>query len=288
MDNQLERLHAAHLEILDELDRVCRENGWEYFLTSGTALGAVRHGGFIPWDDDVDVGMMREDYEQLMRRGPEVLGQNFALQTHETDRFYNRYYAKIRKRNTFFPEKRAEHLTERGIFIDIFPFDRLPENETKAIRKVKRIRRLRWITYFGISERKEKLAEENKPKKKLTPKRLLGKLPRLLFHMLPEDTWRKTYTRACTRGSKHSNRVTCYEYDRRPDKFWLYRLDGLIPTKRIAYEDREYSIMNDTDAYLTETYGDYMTPPPENERIYHLVGTINFESAEHTIPESAK
>ena len=126
---RLRELQLVELEILLEVDRVCRENGIEYFLDGGTALGAVRHGGFIPWDDDIDIGMTRENYEKFLEIAPEKLKNDYFLQTRKTDKKAPYMYAKVRKNGTVFMEWNKRNLDmHHGIYIDIFPYDNVPDD----------------------------------------------------------------------------------------------------------------------------------------------------------------
>ena len=128
---QLRRLQLVELDILLELDRICRKNHIDYFLCGGTLLGAVRHGGFIPWDDDVDVGFFREDYERFCRIFQEQADSTkYFLQTWKTDRYYRWNYGKIRRLGTEYVRAGQEHMKYRtGISIDIFPYDYLPVDQ---------------------------------------------------------------------------------------------------------------------------------------------------------------
>lgn len=135
MDNEtLRKLQLVELEIANEIKRVCVENNIKYFLESGTLLGAVRHGGFIPWDDDMDIGMMREEYEKFLKIAPEKLSSEFILQTWKNEKDYSLTFAKVRKSDTIFLEYEFKDSSmHNGIWVDIFPYDSVPEkNITKS------------------------------------------------------------------------------------------------------------------------------------------------------------
>ena len=115
-------------EMLRVIDGICHRHGLRYWLCSGTLLGAVRHEGYIPWDDDLDIEMMRPDYDRLMEILPRELPEDMALQTPDTDAGYFFCYAKVRDRRSRLSETNDydrifEH---RGIFIDIFPYEKMP------------------------------------------------------------------------------------------------------------------------------------------------------------------
>ena len=120
----LRDVQKVQLEILLEFDRICRKHGLKYLLFAGTLLGAVRHKGFIPWDDDIDVCMLRGDYERFLTVCKDELSAELFLQTTDTDREYPLQFAKLRKNNTRFVEKSMSDLKiHHGVFIDIFPLD---------------------------------------------------------------------------------------------------------------------------------------------------------------------
>src|SRR5690606_12530707 len=125
---ELKRVQDCGFRILLEFDRVARELGIQYFLISGTLLGARRHGGFIPWDDDIDVAVLQKDYTRLLDILKVELPDNLKLQSRETDKNYLFYWAKIRDLNSRYYEDGAEifNYTYQGIFIDVFALEPVP------------------------------------------------------------------------------------------------------------------------------------------------------------------
>lgn len=123
----LRRQQMKMLEMVKELDRICNKHNIPYFLYGGTLLGAIRHNGFIPWDDDLDVGLMRKDYLRLMKVLPNELPEHIALQTNDTDKNYFYFFAKLRDKKSLLEEESPYDrvFKEKGIYIDIFPFEKM-------------------------------------------------------------------------------------------------------------------------------------------------------------------
>lgn len=135
--SELLGLQAELYDILRELNRVCRQNNLRYFVIGGTAIGALYDKGILPWDDDIDVGMPREDYDRLMQIAERELRPAYFMAWQGTDPHTPFYFAKLRKNHTVFSEQIVAHLPiHQGIFIDIFPFDVLPQNT--VVRRVHR------------------------------------------------------------------------------------------------------------------------------------------------------
>ena len=127
--DELRRLHAELYDILGETVRVCRENGIPYFLIGGTAIGALYDNAILPWDDDVDIGMTRDAYERFLRIAPAKLRQGYFLSWQHTAPHTPYYFAKVRKDGTVFTESLVKDIDmHQGIFIDVLPFDRMPDN----------------------------------------------------------------------------------------------------------------------------------------------------------------
>ena len=128
-DKTLKKLHKVEIEILDEIVRICKKHNIKYSLFAGTMLGAVRHAGFIPWDDDIDVGMLRSDYEKFIKIAHEELDSKFSLDCFEYNKKYHLGFAKIKKNGTIFDEEASHHMdNHKGIFVDVFPVDNVYDN----------------------------------------------------------------------------------------------------------------------------------------------------------------
>ncbi len=139
VDEKTKRVWAVQLEMLDEVERICKANGLKYFADSGTLIGAIRHEGYIPWDDDIDLVMLREDYDKFVQIAPKWLKEDLVLQTVYTEKNYLRGHAQIRNSKTCGcneEDKKAGY--NCGIFIDIFPLDGMPKTEKERKNWAKR------------------------------------------------------------------------------------------------------------------------------------------------------
>lgn len=149
----LRRLQMVELEILEAVDSVCREYGITYFLDSGTVLGARRHGGFIPWDDDIDLGMPREDYERFLEVAPAALGERFCVTCSRTNPHQAALFAKVMLAGTrFVTDETEEAGFDQGVFVDIFPYDAVCAESDAAKRQRKRCMMWQSISYLYHSK----------------------------------------------------------------------------------------------------------------------------------------
>ena len=128
----LRKLQLVELGILKDVDKVCRENDITYFLDSGSVLGAVRHGGFIPWDDDIDIGMPREDYDRFVAIAQDELGDGYLVSNPENNPYQSAQFTKVMLKGTRFVNDETEDAGfEMGVFIDVLPYDALSSNATQ-------------------------------------------------------------------------------------------------------------------------------------------------------------
>lgn len=238
----LRRQQLRMLELLDAVDTICRKHQIPYWLSSGTLIGAARHKGFIPWDDDLDIEMLRSDYLRLIKILPKELPEDFVLQTNDTDSNFISIYGKIRDKKSYLEETNSYDriFKEKGIYIDIFPLERIPYclawiaghmqgqiynqlNNKKLEEKtiIKRIHKIYWFnTRIGFP------------------------ILRFLSFLLPGKELRHSFGTA----------------------FFKPRyLEDIFPLTEIEFEGKMFPVPHNTDALLRKIYGDYMQLPDLNE-----------------------
>ena len=265
MDKLLRRLQLTQLEILRRIDDFCSEEKISYSLYAGTLLGAVRHRGFIPWDDDLDICMERTEYDRFVAAWIERGPAGFLLQNKENTPLFTQSFSKIRKDHTTFLQydfERGRYHT--GIFVDVFPIDRLPENELARL----------WFTWNCLRYQlysREFVPPKGNPVEKAISSVLLAAVP-------PEKRQdkRRALLNKITRNSPGKEETVAIE------TFRTIRTplpaDLLEDYVRLSFEDGEYMCFKNWDGYLRAKFGDYMTLPPESERTWtHHPIVIDFE-----------
>lgn len=261
-DGRLRQAQLKMFHMLQAVDAVCTKYGLDYWLDAGTLLGAVRHQGFIPWDDDMDIGMTRESYEAFLRIAPNELPKHIWLQTPETDRGYYNLGAplKIRDRNSYYLEKH-ELGTEpyvQGIFIDVFVYDKLPSNP--KLRHQNKLIAKKLLRILGTKYSK-------------VPMGHYATLYRFIGSFIPK-TWLKNFLERIINNSKRLDTPFLGRgYQCKMTN--LIHFNDVYPLKKIRFESGEFNVFNKTDTFLREQYGDYMTLPPETyRRIRHCKALI--------------
>jgi len=256
---QTERLKTVELGILDEIARVCQQNGISFFLDSGTLLGAERHKGFIPWDDDIDIGMIRSDYEKFLRVAPGSLGQDYSLETpHGDDIKFS--FSKVRRRGTTFIES-ATHSDggDDGIWVDIFPFDWIDGSTENIAHKKKQWKIWHKLMLLRVVPRTRK--DSSAFKKAFRP---LVRLP-LMVH---DKAWycQKLDGLADSQEPREGSVLTCFHYY---SAFPAMPADDVLPLGTAEFERREFPVFRNWDKYLTQVYGDWRQLPPTDKRVPH-------------------
>lgn len=230
--------------------RVCEELHIPYYLVCGTALGAVKYSGFIPWDDDVDVGLLRPDYERFLRLAPPLLPEGVFLQNHRTDPAYPHPYTKLRDSRTTLIEENKAHLPiNHGVYIDVFPLDGYPER--KLDQRILEIRKrvLSWKWGCALNVRRRAIARIH-----YTVFRALGchrRTARIL----------EKFDRVISAYPVETARVWCNHGNRQKKLEYAPREQYGSGTKAF-FEGMEVTVPERFDEYLTQKYGDWRSDPP--------------------------
>ena len=258
---KMEKLRLAQLKIAKEVKRICEKNNINYFLDAGSMLGAVRHKGFIPWDDDMDIGMMDEEYKKFIKIAPKELGEEFFLDNYYLNKEYGLVFSKVRLKNTKYVERLgATHSKHQEIFVDIFPYFYRPEN--KFERKKQTIK-LRILSQIMMAQSGFKVWKGNKgiSKIKFVPIIVLAKITK------KDNVYKKIerlYNQCKSSEIIGIHDGVCYDY-------WYYDKKYLEKFIDMNFENESFKVPEEYDNILKTIYGDYMTLPPVDERRTHEI-----------------
>lgn len=241
-EGSLLRQHQLRmLEMLKYIDAVCRKHNIKYWLCSGTLLGAVRHGGFIPWDDDVDIEMLREDYKKFVKVMATEPQTDYALQTHDTDKGYFYPYAKLRDLHSRLDENNPfDSFKFRGIYIDIFIME---YSSSLFLSKLSAFIHGKMIPIF---------TKQNRFSESLY----------ILIHNYLFSIFRNIAKKTNKRELRHT--FGTYFFKPRYEK-------DIFPLKELKFEDGIFLVPNDSNAYLKRIYGNYEYLPDLNNMRQHVL-----------------
>ncbi|MDR0947553.1 MAG: LicD family protein [Ruminococcus sp.] len=257
---ELRGIQLTELDILIEIDRICRKHNIGYSLNGGTMLGAVRHKGFIPWDDDIDVFFLRPEYEKFRKVLKNELGNEFYFQDMQHTPGYRWGYGKLRMKNTLFVRENQEDMPyEQGIFVDLFVGDFIPNS--LAGRAV--------YSSVGFAFRKALWAEIGKRTAVGFEKFVYEKLS-----LLPVESVKYDYCRFIkTFCAKKTDWVREMTFPMR-NKDFGFPAKWMEQGKEYEFEGHKFFGYANTEGYLWLKFGDYMKLPPESERKVHPISKL--------------
>lgn len=252
MERTLRQCQLRQLDILKQIDRICRKHGIDYWLDGGTLLGAVRHGGFIPWDDDIDIAMRKEDMERFIRIAPAELPDGLCLQTPQSEPDMKEPIVKVRDENSFYVEAGENFATgySKGLYVDIFPFIDYPTLSRGLTKKLT----------LGISKSYSILHKAHYYS--------LRAAAELLWFGTKYALCRTAWAIVCAlrgKGVYMSNTLHNNGYG------IVHRKDSIFPLGTIEFEGVRFPAPGNADAYLTDLFRNYMEIPPVEKRKIHAV-----------------
>lgn len=271
MSENLQKLHKAEFEMLVEFKRICEKHNILYFLSGGTLLGAIRHGGFIPWDDDIDVEVPRSEYEKLLKIIEKELPLEMEFKSYDTDPSYHNPIAriinnKVKVINHSFSEGRLE-----PAWIDIFPLDGMPDNKYFIIiHKFYILWRKMMIGFANFQDVQDTKAGRPWYERVMILFAKKFKIGRLLNLSKQYKKLEKTLTKYPDTTSKA---YLCYCGDSFSKEIIEKKYYG--KGRLYKFEDTEFRGPENADMYLKTWYGNYMELPPEDKRNKHSTEVVD-------------
>lgn len=253
---EIDEMHSIQLDLIKEVDRICKKNNIAYSIFAGTLLGAVRHQGYIPWDKDADLAMLRSEYEKFVAVCQRDMNHDlFYFQDHNVTEGYRWGYGKIRKKNTIWLREGQSHMPYPcGVGIDIFPLDYAPNDLEKRKKHDKICTIVRKFGWCAVGRYDEKKAST----------RFLYKL----MYLIPEKTAKgflNSWIAYSNREETDVVRILTLPFP--TNGFYGFHKKWLTELEDHPFEDGFFPGAKDAHGYLSFTYGDYMSFPPASEQV---------------------
>ena len=259
---EFDELKHIELELMKKINVICRAESIRYTLTAGTLLGAVRHGGFIPWDDDIDIAMPRPDYDRFVEycKNHETPFKFFSI---ETDERYGYMHAKVTDTSTVIVEENTNASgIEMGVYVDIFPIDGMGDDIDGAVRNFNSTRFAREL--LVAKNWKRFFRSKTRPAIYEPVRFAFFLLSRLVSLKKLTASIRKKVTRIPFDSAKYVTIVGSAYRDREIVEREIYG-----EYEDISFEGESFMAIREYDKYLGKIYGDYMKLPPEEKRVTH-------------------
>lgn len=255
---ELKRLQSMQLDTLEEVERICKKYGLTYYLIGGTLIGAVRHKGFVPWDDDIDIAMNREDYEIFNKVALKELNKKYFLQNYKTDTDFYLPITRVCILGTYVKEAYSSHLRfNKSAYLDIFPLDKAPDSERLRKDQQRKLKKIDKLIFFKACF----VYDDGFLKTKRMVKKLISLLLPVSIYTLIEKRCNIMTRYNDKAGSYLCSMASRYDYNRQ-----LHSIDAFGRPVMLEFEGKLLPVPNRYGDYLRKVYGDYMKLPPEEKR----------------------
>ncbi len=275
-EETLRKIHEAELEILRDFLDLCEKNNITYFGVGGTAIGAIRHGGFIPWDDDIDIAMPRKDYERFLRLADKYYGDKYFLMNGKNYPNYPLLTTRWTMKGTEFVEWPLKDIDlPFGIFLDLYPFDQIPDDEKKFRRQA--VQAFFWSKLLILRSIPHPVLPFSGIKAKIVQP-VCGMIHWFLKTLNVSSKW---LYQMCHRVSvQYNGKAGAKRFDFLCDTtayLNIYDYDDIYPLKTIKFEGLDLKFPNRIEDNLNKMFGDFMQLPPEDKRKNHYPYKLKFK-----------
>ena len=272
-ENDIKEIQKVILEIIEDLNKIFKENNIRYYLGGGSALGSIRYQGFIPWDEDMDINMPRKDCEKLVElfKNNKEINEKYYLCENSYDNEFDVNYLRIKLKGTSFKEYLYKDYSKDGIFIDIFPVENMFNNV--ILRKLHGLlvtMNLFVCSTVRISKKKEKyLNFIGNPQytKTIKTKAFIGKL----FSFFSLNRWLRISKKVMSLCKNENSKYISVPTGKRHFFGEMYEREDIFPVKYKKFENIELPVANKNEKYMEKMFGDYMKIPKPEDREKHFI-----------------
>lgn len=274
-DITLKRLQSIELMMLNDFKAICKKHDIPFFAYAGSGIGVLRHKGFIPWDDDIDIGFVRDDYERFLKVAKEEMSDKYTVMNNREDKNYPLMTTRLMLNGTKFREIALKDINcSLGIFLDLYPFDKVPKDKDAFLKQNKKAW---WYSHLLILR--------SIP----FPALFLYSWKEKVIHFITAIVYgvlkicgvsKKFLAGKCEKIATQYNDLKDFDavnwyFDTAvcSDVFYM---NEIFPLKELPFENTTLTFPNDQDRYLRNLYGDYMTMPPEDRRKNHFPYELDF------------
>ena len=254
-EEELKQIQEIQVDLISEVDRICRKNHIHYNMVGGTMLGAIRHGSHIPWDDDADIGFLREEYEKFREACKTDLNKDkYYMQDFRDTHGYRWGYGKLRRKDTIFLRNGQEFMPfEQGIFIDLMPFDNVPDNPVHRWIHFTKCFFFRKALWSKVGAR----VEEN----------LYIRIIYKILSLIPEQTIKRRYEDFIEKGRRKKTGLVRILTFPTPKHIYGFKREWYTELDQYMFSNLKLPGAKDYDGYLKVKYGDYMKLPPKDQQV---------------------